>query len=45
MDGMSALAMELTGVFLLAGGVLFFIVSQILLNRWAAGYMSERNGR
>ena len=38
---MSAIIMQILGYILLGGGVVFFIVSQILLNRWQQSYEAE----
>ncbi len=38
---MSAFTMQLTGAFLVGGGLLFFILTQILLNKWERAYRSE----
>ncbi|MDO4416950.1 MAG: hypothetical protein Q4C02_01575 [Eubacteriales bacterium] len=38
---MSAMIMQILGYILLGGGVVFFIVSQILLNRWQQSYEAE----
>ncbi len=38
---MSALEMQVTGGLLLVGGVVFFIVSQLLLNTWYKSYNAE----
>jgi len=38
---MSGMEMQITGGILLAGGLIFFAVSQILLNKWYKSYMAE----
>ena len=38
---MSSAEMQMVGTFLLGSGVLFFIVTQILLNIWERGYRAE----
>jgi len=38
---MSAMTMQILGYTLLGSGVVFFIVSQILLNRWQQSYEAE----
>lgn len=38
---MSAMIMQILGYILLGVGVVFFIVSQILLNRWQQSYEAE----
>ncbi len=40
-ETMSAFSMQLTGTFLVGGGLLFFILTQILLNKWERAYRSE----
>lgn len=41
---MSAFEMSLTGYAMIAAGVVFFIVTQILLNRWVQAYEAEQRG-
>lgn len=38
---MNAMTMQILGYTLLGSGVVFFIVSQILLNRWQQSYEAE----
>lgn len=39
---MSAFSMSLTGYCMIGTGIVFFIVTQILLNRWLQAYEAEQ---
>lgn len=41
---MSAFGMQITGYTLIGTGILFFLVTQLLLNRWLQAYEAEQGG-
>ena len=41
---MSAIEMSISGYALIGTGIVFFIVTQVLLNRWVKAYNAEQRG-
>lgn len=41
---MSAIEMSISGYALIGTGIVFFIVTQVLLNRWVQAYNAEQRG-
>lgn len=39
---MSAFVMQITGYTLIGTGIFFFLVTQLLLNRWLQAYKAEQ---